>query len=435
MVGYFVGPVGLAAVAAAAWSHRFWRVFALGFFGAAGITLGANQLRESGSLDSALPLLALLTGAALIAAGIILRRRHLASVAFMVGAFLVLFAAVGEYGDGNAFLLEKLNWIAFPSALPLIAAAVLARSRMAPLLACLGLFWLAALGTPILDWADQVLYAYVHQIPDLALLGVWALALLLLALFAPRLAVFRLLIYGLVAISVTDIASLLGFALETRLGFDNPSTSAVVYLSRWLNGPVVVAAVWIALSLVLARGKLFEAAVTSDAGSPDIFISYKREERPRVEAIVEALRALKFNVWFDARLASGRSFDDEINQQVRAAKAVLVCWSPGASASEWVRAEATIGRQRGVLCACILEACELTPPFNLVHAEDLSNGALTGANPAWVKLVGQLGELAGRPALGDYITADAAAAQTWLATHAADPLAIAMSNGRKRSSS
>ncbi|ANP45141.1 hypothetical protein [Candidatus Viadribacter manganicus] len=55
----------------------------------------------------------------------------------------------------------------------------------------------------------------------------------------------------------------------------------------------MVAALWIALSLTLARGKLFEAARTSDACAPDIFISYKREERPRVEAIAEALRALK----------------------------------------------------------------------------------------------------------------------------------------------
>jgi hypothetical protein len=82
-----------------------------------------------------------------------------------------------------------------------------------------------------------------------------------------------------------------------------------------------------------------------------------------------------------------------------------------------------------------LHACELTPPFNLVHAEDLSKGALTGANPAWVKLVGQLGELAGRPGLAEYITADADAARTWLATHSTDPLATAASAGQKQSSS
>nr|WP_229255130.1 toll/interleukin-1 receptor domain-containing protein [Candidatus Viadribacter manganicus] len=102
-----------------------------------------------------------------------------------------------------------------------------------------------------------------------------------------------------------------------------------------------------------------------------------------------------------------------MNQQVRAAKAVLACWSPGAAASEWVRAEATIGRQRNAPCACVLETCELTPPFNLVHAEDLRSGALTGENRARVKLVDQLGALTGRPGIGEYLSADAAGVKVW----------------------
>lgn len=157
----------------------------------------------------------------------------------------------------------------------------------------------------------------------------------------------------------------------------------------------------------------------------DIFISYKREERARVEAIAKALRELKLSVWFDARLQSGNLFDDEINREVRAAKCVLVCWSPGAVASEWVRAEASIGRQRGVLAACFLDHCDLYPPFNLVHAEDLSHAALDGANPAWAKIVEQIGHLVGRPGLGAYVSAqnERAALGAWLAEHASDPLA------------
>jgi hypothetical protein len=165
---------------------------------------------------------------------------------------------------------------------------------------------------------------------------------------------------------------------------------------RWIGAVFLVIAV-----LVLARHKLFRLDETAaNAPAPDVFISYKREERERVEAIADALRGLGLAVWFDARLVSGKSFDDEINQQVRTAKAVLVCWSRGAANSEWVRAEASIGRERGVLRACFLEPCDLFPPFNLVHAEDLSAGALNAANPGWVRLVDQLGGLTGRPGLG-----------------------------------
>lgn len=179
---------------------------------------------------------------------------------------------------------------------------------------------------------------------------------------------------------------------------------------------------------LVARATPQTASPRAAHAPTDVFISYKREERQRVEAIANALKALKLNVWFDARLQSGHSFDDEINREVRGAKAVLVCWSSGAVASEWVRAEASIGRQRGVLAACFLEDCEPFPPFNLVHAEHLGAGALDGTNPAWVKIVDQIGVLVGRPGLGAYaqLGADKAAAGAWLAENAGDPLADAV---------
>ncbi|MBN8608644.1 MAG: toll/interleukin-1 receptor domain-containing protein [Caulobacterales bacterium] len=414
MEGYFASIAGLIAIAGAAYSYGFWRVFALGLVGAVLITFGAHHANQFGYPDSSLPALALVAGIALIAAGALLRQRTIGPVAFALGAFVIFWG--GAIDDD----FIRLEWSPLIAIIPLAAAALLARSRAAPLLALFGLFWLSACGASLSSWAYGAfpsLYWQLEAIPDLALLGAWAALLLALILFAPRMAVFRVLIYALIALGITDIASVLGWALEQRLGV----TDSV--LTSWLTGAEVLSALWIALSLMLARRKLFEAAVTSDAGAPDIFISYKREERPRVEAIAEALRALKFNVWFDARLTSGKAFDDEINQQVRAAKAVLVCWSPGAIASEWVRGEATIGRQRNVLCACMLEPCELTPPFNLVHAEDLSSGPLNAANPAWIKLVEQLGALIGRPGVSEYVGADAADVKAWRAAHPNDPLA------------
>ena len=37
----------------------------------------------------------------------------------------------------------------------------------------------------------------------------------------------------------------------------------------------------------------------------DVFISYKRKDRPLVEEIAARLRRLKLTVWFDAGLAGG----------------------------------------------------------------------------------------------------------------------------------
>ena len=51
----------------------------------------------------------------------------------------------------------------------------------------------------------------------------------------------------------------------------------------------------------------------------DVFISYKRRLRPRVEEIATALRALGVTVWYDAALEAGTSFSAEISSEVRSA--------------------------------------------------------------------------------------------------------------------
>jgi hypothetical protein len=158
---------------------------------------------------------------------------------------------------------------------------------------------------------------------------------------------------------------------------------------------------------------------------PDVFISYKRDERSEVLAIARRLEALKLRVWFDAEMRSGTTFDSEIDRQVRSARAVLVCWSPGAVESDWVRGEATIGRQRNVLAAAMLKPCDLPTPFNLVHAEDLTGG-IGPQNPEWLRLVERLGALVGRPGLAAYEELESAGDRNryaaWIAAHAADPL-------------
>lgn len=159
----------------------------------------------------------------------------------------------------------------------------------------------------------------------------------------------------------------------------------------------------------------------------DVFISYKRSERPRVEAISAALSRLGLSVWFDAELRSGSSFDSEINKHVRTAKCVLVVWSQGAVASDWVRAEASIGRERGVLAAVMVEPCDLPPPFNLVHFEDLRTSTLHADDEAWLRTLERIGSVLGRPGLASFEalrgSEDAASMRAWLAKYATDPLA------------
>ena len=153
----------------------------------------------------------------------------------------------------------------------------------------------------------------------------------------------------------------------------------------------------------------------------EVFISYKQEERERMRPIAEGLRALGVDVWFDERLQPDRSFTEEIHDVMRQCKAQVVCWSPAAMASEWVRGEAEIARQRGVLIALMIEPCELSPPFNMHHTENLAGWSGDAKHPGWRKIVDALGRKLGRLGLADFAAQQAPPQATPVAMQATAP--------------
>lgn len=167
----------------------------------------------------------------------------------------------------------------------------------------------------------------------------------------------------------------------------------------------------------------------------DVFISYKRRVRDRVEAIASRLDALGVDVWFDAELEPGRTFSATISEEVRKASCVLVCWTNdafphGGDRQGWVLGEATIGRDRGVLVPVFLEKADLDPPWNTIHTEDLSGlEAEPGKPPSgWRNVLIAIGRLVGRPGLADLDRARANPSPTaiadWARRFPADPVAV-----------
>lgn len=137
----------------------------------------------------------------------------------------------------------------------------------------------------------------------------------------------------------------------------------------------------------------------------DIFISYCREERPHARRFAECFAAEGFSVWWDAQLHSGETFDEVIEKELRAAKAVVVLWSPRSVASRWVRAEATLADRDNKLVPIIIEPCNRPIIFELTHAAELHdwNGDTTEAS--YQTLIRDLRRMVGK-------TKDAEAAAT-----------------------
>ena len=128
----------------------------------------------------------------------------------------------------------------------------------------------------------------------------------------------------------------------------------------------------------------------------EVFISYSQSDRGLVAPIAAGLAELGVDAWFDREILAGESFGVVIRARLSEAKAVLVCWSPEAIKSEWVDSEADYARQLNTYVPVYLVQCALLPPFNRLHADDLTTWGGATTNPNWLKVVDRIAKLIGR---------------------------------------
>jgi hypothetical protein len=128
----------------------------------------------------------------------------------------------------------------------------------------------------------------------------------------------------------------------------------------------------------------------------DIFISYSRDDREIAKQFAAGLSEEGFLVWWDAALHSGETFDEVIEKQLKAAKAVVVLWSPRSVKSRWVRAEATLADRRDKLVPAIIEPCDRPIIFELAHTIDLSHWTGDREDVAWQRFSSDVARLVHR---------------------------------------
>ena len=107
----------------------------------------------------------------------------------------------------------------------------------------------------------------------------------------------------------------------------------------------------------------------------DVFISYKAEDRPRVEPLVDALESEGLSVWWDARVGGGEAWRESIAEHLDAARCVLVVWSKRSTGPEgrFVRDEASRSQHRGTYLPVTID--KVQPPLGFGEMQALS---LTG---------------------------------------------------------
>jgi adenylate cyclase len=103
----------------------------------------------------------------------------------------------------------------------------------------------------------------------------------------------------------------------------------------------------------------------------DVFVSYARSDKARVAPLVAAIEAKGWSVWWDPEIDAGQQFDDQIEAELKAAKAVLVVWTPDSVASRWVRGEAREAADRGTLVPARFDGARLPMDVRAIHTTDL----------------------------------------------------------------
>jgi len=104
----------------------------------------------------------------------------------------------------------------------------------------------------------------------------------------------------------------------------------------------------------------------------DVFISYAAEDRERARTLAVALQAHGWSIWWDRKIVTGQTFDAAIERELETARAVVVLWSSASIDSEWVRNEAAVGAERGVLVPALIEAVKLPLEFRRKQTADLT---------------------------------------------------------------
>jgi hypothetical protein len=115
----------------------------------------------------------------------------------------------------------------------------------------------------------------------------------------------------------------------------------------------------------------------------DVFLSYAREDAARAELVARGLEQAGLDVFWDNEIPPGQTWADYIEQKLTQCKALIVLWSEHSTKSQWVREEARMGRDKGVLIPVMMDAS--TPPFGFgeVQAANLSGWNGEADHPGW----------------------------------------------------
>ena len=129
----------------------------------------------------------------------------------------------------------------------------------------------------------------------------------------------------------------------------------------------------------------------------DIFISYAREDKVCVTALVAALKKQGWSVWWDSSIRTGEKFSQVIEEALVKSRCVIVVWSKYSVVSDWVIAEASEARRRSTLVPIVID--DSVPPliFRQLQTASFVDWNEDDSSAVFQQLASDVGNLLGKP--------------------------------------
>ncbi len=126
----------------------------------------------------------------------------------------------------------------------------------------------------------------------------------------------------------------------------------------------------------------------------DIFLSYAREDLEKAQLLADALLAQGWSVFWDmTSILAGHDIDEVVEAEIEKACCMIVCWSNKSVKSDWVRGEASIGRERRILVPVLFESVKPPIAFRSLHTEEFSGWNGNSDDNVFQKLISAVSRL------------------------------------------
>lgn len=118
-----------------------------------------------------------------------------------------------------------------------------------------------------------------------------------------------------------------------------------------------------------------------------LFISYSRKDRAIAKKVADALAIHRYEVFWDAKIPAGTTFDTYLFEKLQESDAVVVLWSESSVKSDYVKEEAEYAKSKRVLVPLRIDETPLPFGFTRIHTTDILGWSGSIQDPEWRHVV------------------------------------------------